>query len=89
MLNIQIDDQEAKQLYLQKVEEKIKQIDAERVFWDAKELQKRTCMSWGSIQEKFFFDSRFKKYKVGQKWYFPAGDTKDFLLTWLSEQNTR
>lgn len=87
MLNIQIDEQEVKQLYLQKVEEKLKEVDKELVFWDANELKRRTCMSWNNIQEKFFFDPRFQKYKVGNKWVFPADATKKFLLQWLSEQS--
>ncbi|WP_028392755.1 hypothetical protein [Bacillus cihuensis] len=85
MLNIQIDEREVKQLYLEKLEERIKEIDIEMVFWDANELKRRTCMSWNTIQEKFFFDTRFPKHKIGGKWYFPADRTKKFLLDWLDE----
>ncbi|POD45905.1 group-specific protein [Pseudomonas syringae pv. syringae] len=88
MLNIQIDEREVKQLYLEKLEEKIKEVDSELVFWDANELKRRTCMSWNFIQERFFFDSRFPKHKIGNKWYFPAEKAKQFLLQWLEEQNT-
>lgn len=86
MLNIQIDEQEVKQMYLEKLEEKMKEFDADLVFWDRKELLRRTCISWTTIQERFFLDPRFPKYKVGNKWYFPADETKKFLLQWLSEQ---
>jgi hypothetical protein len=88
VINIQIDQHEVKQLYLEKLEEKIKEVDAELVFWDRNELLRRTCMSWNFIQEKFFFDPRFSKFKVGNKWYFPADKTKRFLLQWLEEQST-
>lgn len=84
MLNVQIDEQEAKEIYLDKVEEHIKRFDAELLFWDSKELKKRTCMSWNTIQDLFFFDPDFPKCKVGGKWYFPAGETKRFLLNWLN-----
>ncbi|WP_050613285.1 group-specific protein [Bacillus testis] len=87
MLNIQIDQDEVKQLYLEKLEEKIQEVDAELVFWDAAELKRRTCMSWNTIQEKFFFDHRFPKHKIGGKWYFPADKAKTFLLEWMEEQN--
>ncbi|WLR52437.1 DUF771 domain-containing protein [Bacillus tianshenii] len=86
MINVQVDQEEVRQMYLEKLEERVKELDVERVFWDANELKRRTCMSWGTIQEKFFFDPRFPKHKVGGKWYFPAQDAKKFLLTWLSEQ---
>lgn len=89
MLNVQIDEQEVRQLYLQKLDEKMKEIDSELVFWDRKELLKRTCLSWNTIQEYFFFDSRFPKHKVGNKWLFPADGAKKFLLQWLSEQPNR
>jgi hypothetical protein len=87
MLNVQIDEQEVKQLYLEKLEEKMKEVDKELLFWSRNELMRRTCLSWNTIQEYFFFDPRFKKYKIGKKWMFPAEETKKFLLQWLSEQS--
>jgi len=86
MINIEINEQEALRIYTEKVKEKLKEFDAEMVFWDSKELCKRTCMSWNFIQEQFFFDPRFPKKKVNSKWLFPAREAKEFLLTWLKEQ---
>lgn len=86
MINVQVNENEVRQLYLEKLEEKIKEFDAEFVFWDANELKKRTCMSWNTIQKEFFFNPRFPKRKVGNKWYFPTKATKQFLLDWLKEQ---
>ena len=87
MIDIKIDQREVKELYIQKLEEKIKEVDAELVYWDANELKRRTCMSWNTIQDHFFFDARFPKFKVGNKWYFPANKAKAFLLEWLEEQS--
>lgn len=89
MLNIEIDENEVRNLYLEMLEEKIREVDAEMVFWDANELKRRTCLSWNTIQDKFFYDPRFPKFKVGQKWMFPAEETKKFLLQWLREQPRR
>lgn len=86
MLNVQIDEEKARRIYLEKLEEKLKEFDAELVFWDSKELCRRTCMSWNFIQRQFFFDQRLPKKKVGSKWLFPAAETKEFLLRWLKEQ---
>lgn len=88
MLTVKIDENEVRELYLEKLEEKIREVDAEMVFWDTNELKRRTCLSWNTIQDKFFYDPRFPKYKVGGKWLFPAKETKEFLLTWISEQPT-
>ena len=86
MLTVEINENEVRDLYLEKLEEKIREVDAEMVFWDSKELMRRTCLSWNTIQDKFFYDPRFPKFKVGQKWMFPAEETKKFLLQWLREQ---
>lgn len=86
MLDIQINEHEVKKIYLEKLEEKIKKVDVELVFWDRKELMRRTGMSWSAILTEFFFDERFPKHKVGAKWRFPGEESKKFLLQWLSEQ---
>jgi len=71
---------------LEKIEEKLKEVELDLVFWDSAELKRRTCTSWNTIQDTFFHDPRFKKVKIGGKWYFPAKDTQQFLLEWLEEQ---
>lgn len=86
LINVEIDQKEVRNLYFEKLEEKIKEVDAELVFWDANELKKRTCMSWNTIQNTFFFHPDFPKFKIGQKWYFPAQEAKQFLLKWLKEK---
>lgn len=86
MITVNIDQAQIMQLARQKIEEIVKQVDAEMVFWDAAELRKRTCMSWNFIQEHFFFDPRFPKRKIGSKWFFPAREARAFLETWLTEQ---
>ncbi len=85
-LEIKIDEEEVRKLYLEEMEKHFKKINAELTFWDSMELKRRTCMSWNTISSTFFYDPRFPKYKVGGKWYFPAKETQKFLLTWLVEQ---
>jgi hypothetical protein len=86
VINVHIDEQEIRELCLEKIENLLKDVNKDLVFWDRKELMRRTCISWNTIQEKFFYDPRFPKHKIGSKWYFPAEATKDFLITWLKEQ---
>ena len=86
MLAVKIDNDEVKNLCLQKIEERLKEYDVELVYWDAKELQRRTCMCWNSIQNTFFHDPNFPKFKIGQKWYFPVRATRQFLENWISNQ---
>ena len=86
MLEVKVDEQIIQQLVKDEIQQKLKEVDSELVFWDRKELMRRTCMSWSFIQEQFFFNQDFPKYKVGTKWVFPAEKTKAFLLEWLEEQ---
>lgn len=86
MITLSVDENEVRKMYMEELKEHIKKVDAELVFWDTNELKRRTSMSWNTIQERFFFDPRFPKYKVCRKWYFPAEKTKEFLLMWLEEQ---
>ncbi|WP_028988054.1 hypothetical protein [Thermicanus aegyptius] len=86
MLTVQIDEVAVQEQIRQRIAELVKEADTELVFWDSKELMRRTCMSWNTIQKEFFFDQRFPKFKVGGKWYFPAQETKKFLLEWLRER---
>ncbi|GED14034.1 group-specific protein [Aneurinibacillus migulanus] len=88
-INVDIDESEVRELCKQKVAELIKEVDVDFVFWDTSELKRRTCLSWNTIQDQFFFDPRFPKHKVGSKWLFPAKETREFLIRWLSEQPKR
>jgi len=54
MLKVEIDEQEVRNLYLERIEEKLKQVDAELVFWDSAELKRRTGMSWNTILKGIF-----------------------------------
>ena len=87
MIDIQIDKQMIETVIREEVRARIKKADMDLVYWDRAELERRTCLSWNSIQEKFFYDARFPKHKVGGKWLLPAEKTKDFFLLWLEEQN--
>ncbi|MGG4552563.1 group-specific protein [Paenibacillus humicus] len=88
MLSIQVDEAEIKEMCRERITSLIKEVEGEFVFWDRKELERKTCMSWPFILKSFFYDTRFKKFKVGNKWFFPAKETKEFLVTWLHEQET-
>ena len=89
MISINVNEEEVRQLYLVKLEERIKEFDVELVYWDSKELMRRTCMSWNTIQKEFFFDPQFPKFKIGGKWYFDAKATKAFLIQWLRENKAQ
>jgi phage pi2 protein 07 len=86
MINIEIDEKIIEQKLLEEIRKRIDKIEQSRTFWDMKELCRQTCMSENNIKDKFFYDPRFPKYKVGAKWMFPAKECEEFLLMWLKEQ---
>jgi len=85
MLSVKIDHDSVRKVFEDKIEKAFNDYDKDMVFWDTKELKRRTCMSWGTIQEQFFHDARFPKAKLGGKWYFPARECRIFLETWFDE----
>lgn len=86
MIQVQVDENKIKQMYLDAIENRIEELDKELVYWDSNELKRRTCMSWNTIQNNFFFNEDFPKIKVGGKWYFPAEKAKLFLEEWLENK---
>lgn len=83
MLKVQIDSEQLEQDYKAALNKAISEITHAKTFWDFNELMNQTCMSKSFILEKFFYEPDFPKYKVGQKWLFPAVETQEFLTTWL------
>lgn len=86
MLTVQLNESEIEQRFLEELRKKLNEIEQRVTFWDMKELVRQTNMSEPFIKEKFFFDPRFPKFKVGNKWYFPAKEAESFLLEWIREQ---
>ncbi|HZH60491.1 MAG TPA: group-specific protein [Metabacillus sp.] len=83
MIQFNFDEKEVRKLYLEELKKKMEQIDKELVFWDTKELERRTCMCMNTIQKEFFYEPEFPKRKIGIKWYYPAQQTREFLEKWI------
>ncbi|GLY10367.1 group-specific protein [Bacillus badius] len=86
MIKVSVDEEALQEIYREEVRKKLEKASKDLVFWDTAELKRRTCMSWNTIQNTFFFDPRFEKFKLGGKWYFPAEQAEAFLLSWFDEQ---
>ena len=82
MIQIQVDEQELKEIYMDEVKKRLERLEQEVTFWDTKELKRQTNMSWNTIQEQFFHNPDFPKFKLNQKWYFPAAECRAFLIRW-------
>src|SRR5699024_11932473 len=90
-VNIQIDEDALEQQVLKQIEEKMREIGYDRIFYSLDDLMQITSFSKGHILNTFFNDLRFKQIrrKVGRKWVFPVTETNELLKTWIrSEEHT-
>lgn len=63
MLTINIDESEVKKLCRERVEEIVKEVDAEYIFWDSTEL-KKNVYELNTIQDNFFLIHDFKRQRL-------------------------
>jgi hypothetical protein len=63
------------------------QMDKERTFWDSKELQRQTMLSWSTIQNEFFMVSVFLNIDLGGSGCFQLRKQENFYLCgWRSRR---
>lgn len=86
MLSLQLDEKAIENVFLEELKKRLDRLENKLTFWSMKELCKQTCLSEPTVKEKFFYDERFPKFKVGSKWLFPAAECEKFLLMWIKEQ---
>ncbi|WP_370295199.1 group-specific protein [Rossellomorea marisflavi] len=86
MIEVKVKQEEVKELYLEELKKAIKEAEKQTIFWDMKELVRQTRLSINTIQNEFFYEPDFPKYKIGRKWMFPAKKTREFLLEWIERQ---
>ncbi|WP_217587018.1 group-specific protein [Lentibacillus saliphilus] len=88
MIKVEIDEKVIEKLYVERIEDHIKELDKELIFWDSKELRRRTNLSWNTIQDTFFWHKDFPKVKLSGKWLFHAKKAEDFLNKWFEENRS-
>lgn len=87
MIEIKLDEEYIEQEFKKRLEKRLDELQAMEVWWDMNDLQEKTRMSVNTIKTHFFYDERFPKSLIGGKWYFPAEETREFLLVWIKEQS--
>lgn len=80
MFQVHINENYIKELLQEAINAKLDSVSQELVFWDMKELQRRTRMSVNTMKEHFFYDEDFPKAKVGNKCIFQRQKLKIFYL---------
>ncbi len=86
ILSISLNKKAIQEILQIEIQKRLAELKTDVVFWDLKELSRRTNMSIPFIKEQFFFNHDFPKYKVGTKWLMPSKETEEYLNTWLKQQ---
>ncbi|MGA3675997.1 group-specific protein [Lysinibacillus agricola] len=86
ILSISLNKKALEDMIKTEIKKRLSELETDFVFWDLKELSRRTNMSIPFIKEYFFYNEDFPKYKVGTKWLMPAKETEKYLLNWLKQQ---
>lgn len=79
MIQVSIDEEQLKALYLQKVDEKLKELEQDVFFMNSKQLQAYVNMSWPSIEKHILYDERFGAIRLGNRWLFHKKTVDEYM----------
>ncbi|MEW4231642.1 helix-turn-helix domain-containing protein [Priestia megaterium] len=82
MLEIKLDDEELKSLFLNEVNMRLDKIELEALLMNSKQLCKYLSLSWPTIEKVFLSDPKFPKIRIGSKWLFPRKEVESYIDIW-------
>lgn len=85
MIEVRINEEELKALYLQKVDDRIREIEQDVFFMNSKQLQKYLNMSWSSIVENILHDPELGAIRLGNKWLFHKRQVDVYMQRYYEE----
>ncbi|OKL37602.1 hypothetical protein [Domibacillus mangrovi] len=85
MIEIKIDEDELRSIYLVEVQRRLDKIESESLLMTGAELKKYLNLSWPTISELFLWRDDFKRIKVGSKYLFFKPDVDVFIEKWVRE----
>lgn len=85
MINVEIDQEMLKELYLQKVEERLEELESEVFFMNSKQLATYLNLSWNTIADTFLYDEEFPSLRAGSKWLFNKKEVQAFMNKYYEE----
>ncbi|WP_110926840.1 helix-turn-helix domain-containing protein [Bacillus massiliglaciei] len=86
MIDIKVNQEELKALYLDEIQKRLDQIELEALLMDTKQLCKMLSLSWPTVQKLFISDPNFPKFRVGAKWLFHRKQVEAYIDRWSSEK---
>ena len=85
MISFNIDEKELKELYLQKVDERLEELEREVFFMNSKQLSAYLNLSWNTIVENFLYDEDFPCLRAGSKWLFNRKEVQEYMDNYYEE----
>lgn len=85
MITFEINQEELKELYLQKIEEHIQELESEVFFMNTKQLASYLNMSWNTIVTNLLYDEEFPKVRLGSKWLFNKEEVQKYMKKYYFE----
>lgn len=82
MLNISLDENELKKLYLEEVRKRVEEIEEDMFLIDTKELCRMLSLSRPTVEKLFIYDPNFPSMRVGKKWLFNRQEVKEYINRW-------
>lgn len=82
MLNISLDENELKKLYLEEFRKRMKEIEEDKFLIDTKELCKLVSLSRPTVEKLFIYNPDFPSMRVGKKWVFNRQEVKEYINRW-------
>ncbi|WP_026567871.1 helix-turn-helix domain-containing protein [Bacillus sp. UNC41MFS5] len=82
MLNISLDENELKKLYLEEVRKRVDEIGEQMMLIDTKELCKMLSLSRPTVEKLFIYNQDFPSMRVGKKWLFPRKEVEEYIKRW-------
>ena len=79
LITLKIDEEELKELYLQRVEEHLKELETDVFFMNSKQLSAYLNMSWKTIVTHFLYEEDFPKVRLGAKWLFNKKEVQEYM----------
>jgi hypothetical protein len=86
MLELILDDEELKALYLAEVQKRLDQIELQSMLKDTKQLCKMLSLSWSTVEKLFLSDPNFPSIRIGKKWVFNRKQVQDNIDRWSIEK---
>ncbi|MGO1059341.1 hypothetical protein ACTL32_09465 [Planococcus sp. FY231025] len=89
MIQVSIDEKALEELYLQKVEERLNQLESHLFYMNSKQLQNYMNVSWSTIEKHFLYDEKFGAIRLGSRWLFNKKIVDEYLENhyWQVRQN--